>query len=318
MKVLVTGVSGKLGQLLAKVLVAAKHEVIGVDRRPWPLAPEGVEMHEVDLRKRPAEAVVRSRRPDAMVHMATVAHLQGKQAARHRMSLGATKAAIDYCNRYDVRHAVFVGRHTYYGASPDSPLYHNEDEPPMASDDFPELADLVAADLFAGSALWRHPQINTTVLRLCYTLGPSRHGTLAEYLKGPKVPTVMGFDPLYQFIHESDAAHAIAACLQHGLRGVFNVAGPSPLPLSTIIKETGRERVSLPEPLFAFMLGKFGLPRLAPGAVNHIKFPVVVDTTTFRQATGFKHRFDEYETLAAFREQELVSKSDAGIGEPKY
>lgn len=310
MKVVVTGVSGKLGQLLAHALVAAGHEVIGIDRRPWAGAPEGVDMHEIDLRKRPAEDIIRSQRPDALVHMATTAHLQGRQTARHRMSLGATKAAIDYCDRYHVRQAIFVGRHTYYGASADSPIYHNEDEPPVGSDDFPELADLVAADLFAGSALWRHPQINTAVLRVCYTLGPSRHGTLAGYLSAAKVPTVMGFDPLFQFMHESDAASAIVASLSCNLRGVYNVAGPSPLPLSTIIAETGKDQVAIPEPLFGFMLGRFGLSRLPVGATNHIKFPVVVDTTTFRQATGFKHQWDEYETLAAFRQAELVNKSE--------
>ena len=313
MRVVVTGVSGRLGQLLALALTRAGHEVIGIDRRPWPQAPAGVEMHEVDLRKRPAEAVIRSRRPDALVHMATVAHLQGRQTARNRMSLGATKAAIDYCDRYQVRQAIFVGRHTYYGASPDSPLYHNEDEPPVNSDDFPELADLVAADLYAGSALWRHPQINTAVLRLCYTLGPSHHGTLATYLSGSKVPTVLGFDPLFQFIHEADAVGAIIAALHAKLRGVFNVAGPSPLPLSKIIAEAGREQVSIPETLFRFVVGRFGFAPLPAGAINHIKFPVVVDTTTFRQASSFKHRHDEYETLAAFREPELVTKSELMI-----
>ncbi len=313
MRVVVTGVSGRLGQLLALALTRAGHEVIGIDRRPWPQAPDGVEMHEVDLRKRPAEAVIRSRRPDALVHMATVAHLQGRQTARNRMSLGATKAAIDYCDRYQVRQAIFVGRHTYYGASPDSPLYHNEDEPPVNSDDFPELADLVAADLYAGSALWRHPQINTAVLRLCYTLGPSHHGTLATYLSGSKVPTVLGFDPLFQFIHEADAVGAIIAALHAKLRGVFNVAGPSPLPLSKIIAEAGREQVSIPETLFRFVVGRFGFAPLPAGAINHIKFPVVVDTTTFRQASSFKHRHDEYETLASFREPELVTKSELMI-----
>ena len=37
----------------------------------------------------------------------------------------------------------------------------------------------VAADLFAGSALWRYPDMTTTVLRMCYTLGPAvQHGEL--------------------------------------------------------------------------------------------------------------------------------------------
>ncbi len=300
MKVVVTGIAGRLGRLIAVQLASEGHNVIGIDRRGWREAPDNVEVFEVDLRKRPAEDVFRTHEPDALVHMATVSHLHVPEAEHHRMSLGGTKAAIDYCERYGVGRAVFVGRHTYYGATPDSPLYHTEDEPPMAADDFPELADLVAADLFAGSALWRTPQIDTAVLRLCYTLGPSCHGTLADYLRGPKVPTVLGFDPLFQFMHESDAARAVVAALTRGLRGVYNVAGPSPMPLSNLIAEAGRDQVALPESLMPMLLGKFGLPWLPRGAFSHLKYPLVVDTRAFREQTGFIHEFDEYDTLEAF------------------
>ncbi|MEN9579028.1 MAG: hypothetical protein RJA70_2037 [Pseudomonadota bacterium] len=309
MKVLITGVSGRLGRVIADLLLKARHTVVGIDHRPWLGAPEGVEMHEVDLRKRPAEDIFRSHSPEAVVHMGTVSHLHLSDPERHRMSLGGTKAAIDYCHRYGVKHAVFVGRHTYYGATPDSPLYHTEDEPPMAAENFPELADLIAADLFAGSALWRYPNLNTAVLRLCYTLGPSQHGTLADFLRGPRVPTVLGFDPLFQFMHEVDAAQAVICALEAGLRGVFNVAGPTPLPLSKVIQETGREQVAIPEPLYAFAVGRFGLPWLPRGAINHLKYPIVIDPSAFRQASGFVNKYDEYDALQSFCEPEFVARN---------
>ena len=94
---------------------------------------------------------------------------------------------------------------------------------------FPELADLVAADLYAGSALWRYPALDTCVLRMCYTLGASVSGTLATFLKAQRVPMVLGFDPLYQFMHERDVVAAIQLTLEKRIRGVFNVAGPSPV-----------------------------------------------------------------------------------------
>jgi UDP-glucose 4-epimerase len=295
-----------LGRQIAERLVVEGHEVLGIDKRPWAGAPEAVEVFETDMRKRDAEDVFRTRRPDALVHMATVTHLHLPEREHHRLSLGGTKAAIDYCNRYDVGQAVFVGRHTYYGATSDSPLYHAEDEPPMAAEDFPELADLVAADLFAGSALWRYPAIDTAVLRLCYTLGASRHGTLADFLRGPKVPTVLGFDPLFQFMHERDAARAVVLAVTRRLRGVFNVAGPAPLPLSNLIQESGREQVALPESMMPFLLGKFGLPWLPRGAISHLKYPVVVEGKAFRELSGFINEFDEYDALQAFCEGQLV------------
>ncbi len=301
MKVLITGISGALGRLVATQLLNAGHEVIGIDRRPWYHPPEGVRVFEHDIRKRPAEDVFRTQRPDAMIHMATVTHLTHRSEDRFRINLGGTQAVFDHCHTYGVKQAIFVGRHTYYGAGPESALYHTESEPPMAVHTFPELSDLVAADLYGGSALWRYPEIDTAVLRLCYTLGPLRQGTLAAFIRGPRVPTVLGFDPLFQFMHDHDAADAICTSLYKGLRGVFNVAGPPPVPLSVIIQQTGRTNVPLPEPLFNFMLGRFGLPKLPRGALTHVKHPVVMDASAFHDATGWQPTHDEDATMHDFR-----------------
>ncbi len=301
MKVLITGISGKIGRLVTERFVDEGHTVLGIDRRPWPDAPDGVEIFTEDIRKRPAEDVFRTRQPDALVHMATVSHVTTGPEERYRINLRGTRTIFEHAHEYGVDQAIFVGRHTVYGAAPDAPLYYTEDEPPLAVSTFPELADLVAADLFAGSALWRYPEMNTCVLRVCYTLGPSRRGTLANFLAGPRVPTVLGFDPLYQFIHERDAARAICRALDSNLRGVFNVAGPQPVPLSNLIEVTGRTNVPLPAPVFERVLGKFGFPELPEGATPHVKYPVVVDDTPFREATGFTPQFDEIRTMEAFR-----------------
>lgn len=301
MKVVVTGISGVLGRMVGKELVNRGHTVFGIDRRPWPDAPKGVEMHMVDIRKRPAEDIFRTQQPDALIHMATVTHFTAPFEERYRINLHGTRAVFDHCHNYGVKTAIFVGRHTVYGASSDSPLYHRESDPPLAASTFPALADMVAADLYAGSILWRYPEVNTAVLRLVYTLGASKRGTLASYLRGPRVPTVMGFDPLYQFMHELDATEAICLALEKQLHGVYNVAGPQPVPLSLLCQVTGKRAVGIPEPLFAKFVGRLGFSDLPEGASHHIKYPVVVDGKLFRDATGFECRFDEIQTMEAFR-----------------
>jgi len=301
MKVLITGIAGKVARMVAERLLAAGHDVIGIDRRAWEGAPEAVLQHQVDIRKRAAEDVFRKHRPEGVIHMATVTHLTERSDDRYRINLEGTRAVFDHSTAYGARAVVFVGRHTYYGAGADAPLYHREDDPPMALQTFAELADLVAADLYAGTALWRFRELRTSILRLCYTLGPARTGTLATFLTGPRVPTILGYDPLYQFMHERDAAHAICLALEKQLHGVFNVAGPQPLPLSLIIHQTGRTRLPVPEPLFRFALGRFGLPRLPAGAVEHVKYPVTIDAAAFRQATGFRHQYDEDRTMSEYR-----------------
>jgi UDP-glucose 4-epimerase len=302
MKVLVTGISSKIANIVARHLLAAGHEVVGIDRRPWPDAPAGVEMHEVDLRKRAAEEVFRKTRPEAVIHMATVTHLVEKSEERYRVNLGGTRAVFDHSRAYGVKQVIFVGRHTYYGAAPDLPLYHGEDDPPMAMTTFPELSDLVAADLYATTALWRSPDLVTSVLRICYTLGATGTGTLCTFARGPRVPFILGFDPLFQFIHERDVARALVLALEKKLRGVFNVAGPQPVPLSLLVRETGRTPMPIPEFLFNLLMGRFGLPRLPPGALEHIKYPVVIDGAAFRVATGFSYEVDEVQAMHEFRD----------------
>lgn len=304
MKILITGISGKLGQRAATKLAARGDQVIGIDRRPWAEAPMGVEVHQTDIRKRAAEDVFRAFKPDAVVHMATVTHISQQSEDRYRINLQGTRAIVDHCHRYGVKQLIFVGRHTYYGAAPDSPLYHSEDEPPLGVHSFPELADLVAADLYAGSALWRFPAIDTAVLRIVYTLGPGKHGTLANYLRGPRIPTVLGFDPLFQFMHEFDVANAIAAALDAKIRGVYNVAGPAPMPLSSIIREAGRQAMPVPDAMMYITLGRFGMPFLPKGAIDHLKYPIIVDASAFKKATGFQHSYDESETIRAYVEAE--------------
>jgi len=114
------------------------------------------------------------------------------------------------------------------------------------------------------------------------------------------VPMVMGFDPLFHVMHEDDAADAIVRALSARARGIFNVAGPQPLPLSVVAHEARRRVLPLPETLLARLVGRAGLPRLSHGALAHIKYPIVVDASLFRRETGFAHRFDELTTARSF------------------
>lgn len=301
MKILITGISGAMARQLARALHAQGHTVVGIDRRPWPDAPEGITVHRVDVRKRPAEEVFRTERPQAVFHMATVTYFSARADERTRINLGGTQAVWERSARYGVEQVIFVGRHTVYGAAADAPIYRDADEPLLAGTTFPTLADLVAADLWASTALWRYPDMRTAVVRLVYTLGPSRRGTLASYLSDRRVPTILGYDPLFQFMHEEDAVRALGLTLEHKLKGIFNIAGPQPLPLSVICRAVGQKALPVPAAAFASLTGRLGFSRLPKASINHLKYPVVVDDRPFREATGFSPRYDEQQTLEAFR-----------------
>jgi UDP-glucose 4-epimerase len=292
-KVLITGVAGGIGRLLARRLLE-NYEVCGVDRVPWEGRPQSIAVHAVDLRKRGFEDVIRTELPTALVHMGFVRDFRSDVGRRHDVNVRGTKRLLDHCAHYGVQKLIVVSSGTVYGALFDNPFYMDEDRALEATRSYPEIRDLVEVDALATSFLWRYPHIRTCVLRPVNVLGHYVRSMISEYLRLERPPTVMGFDPLMQFIHEQDVVEAIAIALEHGLQGVFNVVGPGQVPLHTAIRETGGRGLPLPEfvmrPLIRRLFAR-GIVPWPEGAIDFLKFPVTLSGRHFVEATNFRPLF---------------------------
>ncbi len=108
--------------------------------------------------------------------------------------------------------------------------------------------------------LWRHPEVETVLLRPVNVLGPSVRTLLNRYLGRRRVFTVLGFDPIQQVLHEDDLGLAFEHALVSGVRGVFNVTGPGEVPLHVLIEEAGATAVPLPEAFIDLVKGRLGFP----------------------------------------------------------
>jgi len=292
-KVLITGISGGQGRLLARRLLDT-FEVCGVDRVAWEGRPKNVAVHQVDLRKRAFEDVFRTEQPTAVVHMGQIRHFRVSEQVRHDVNVRGTKQLLDHCVNYGVQKLVMISSGYVYGAAPDNPFYMDEDFPLGATRSYPEIRDLVEVDTLVSAFIWKYPHIRTAVLRPVNVLGYYVHSMIGEYLRQRRVPTVMGFDPMMQFIHEEDVSEAIALALEHGLQGVFNVVGPGAVPISVAIREAGRTALPLPEPLLRPMIDRmfrWGVVPYPPGAIDYVKYPVTLSGKRFVDATGFRPLF---------------------------
>lgn len=302
-KVLITGIAGGQGRLLARRL-RENYEVCGVDRATWEGAPRGISVHHVDIRKKKFEDVIRTEMPNAIIHMGFIRHFRTSPRERYDVNVRGTKQLLDHCVHHGVQNLVVISSSYVYGAAPENPYYMDEDAPLSASRSYPEIRDLVEVDALASSFLWRYPHIRTCVLRPVNVLGYYVHSMIGQYLRERRVPTVMGFDPMLQFIHEEDVSDAIALALEHGLQGVFNVTGPGEVPLHTAIRETGGTAWPLPEllmrPLFEQGF-RFGVLPYPPGAIDYLKYPVTVSGTRFIDATHFRPLFGLEEIFHSVR-----------------
>jgi UDP-glucose 4-epimerase len=302
-KVLITGIAGGQGRLIAERLRGA-FRLSGVDRTAWDGHPPEISVHTIDLRKRKMEDIFRSEQPDAVVHHAFIRHFKVEPRVRHEVNVLGTKRLLEYCVTYGVKRIVVLSSHYVYGALPDNPYYVDEEYPLNVSRTYPEVRDLAEVDTLCNAFLWRHPEIATTILRPVATIGPSVHSTMARYLRQRYVPMIMGFDPMTQFIHEDDVAEAVALALERGTHGVFNVVGPDAVPLSVAIRECGATAVPVPEPLARLVFGQLfqlGLYHVPPGAIDFVKYPCTLDGSRFRAATGFTPRRSLEDIFASVR-----------------
>ena len=70
-RIVVTGISGRLGRLLGQRL-HLDHEVLGLDRRPMVRKPKDIEVFQVDIRRKKCERLFRNRhRMNCSLHVST-------------------------------------------------------------------------------------------------------------------------------------------------------------------------------------------------------------------------------------------------------
>ena len=301
--VLITGIAGGQGRLIARRL-ASTFDLIGVDRTYWEGHPPGLRVHKVDIRKRKFEDIFRTERPSAVVHLAFIRHFRGDAETRHEVNVLGTKRLLEYAIAHGVKRVIVLSSSYVYGALPDNPYYMDEDCPLNVSRNYPEVRDLAEVDTLATGFLWRHPEVATTIIRPVSTLGYYVHSTMGRYLRQRYVPTIMGFNPMMQFLHEDDLAEAIVLAIEGHTRGVFNLVGPGAVPLHVAIRETGSTALPLPEfavrPMIQ-QLFRWGLYPFPPRAIDFAKYQCTLDGTRFREATGFEPRFALAEIFAAVR-----------------
>jgi UDP-glucose 4-epimerase len=107
---------------------------------------------------------------------------------------------------------------------------------------------------------------------------------------------------MIQVIHEEDIVRAIELALRPGVRGIFNVAGPPPAPLSRVVRAVGRPALPIPHPLAATMLAPLWRLRVASfptPELDHIRYVCMVDDRRAKETMGYAPTKNLEETVRA-------------------
>jgi UDP-glucose 4-epimerase len=296
--VLVTGICGRLGKRLARVL-HRERLVVGVDRRPFVDKPKDIVHAQVDIRRKKLKDVFRANDIQAVVHLGVMHDPRASAAEHHSWNVAGFTKLLEYVAQFRVPKLVVLSSANVYGPQPSNPQFLSEESPLLGGQNFSDIRDLIEVDMLAQSFFWKLPETETVILRPVHILG-SVHNAPSNFLRLNPVLTVMGYDPMAQVVSEADIVHAIELALRPGIRGIFNIAGPEAVPLSRLIKILGRQRLSVPYSLASLVLRRLWSLRLTTFPVpelDHIRFVCMVDDRRARHVLGYSPRISLDETV---------------------
>lgn len=299
-RVLITGVSRFWGAELAERLELDPRveQIVGLDVRQPTRELSRTDFVRADLRHSLIGKLIRALGIDTVVHTNLIVDPRRTSArVAHETNVIGTMNLLAACSGPDspVRRLVVKSSTAIYGAEPDDPSFFTEEMSRRTPPTDAFSRDIVEVEAYVHDFALRQPQATVTVLRFANVLGPDLQTPFQAYFSLPLVPTVAGFDPRIQLLHESDAVEVLYRATVEDHPGIYNVAGPGIVLLSQAIRIVGRR----PAPVIPFVGGgvaTFALRRLGlldwpPHLLRLIQYGRGVDISRLESEFGFRPRY---------------------------
>ena len=316
--VLVTGASTFLGGYLVARLAANPdiEKVLAVDsrvpRKDLLRRMGRAEFLRVDIRRPTIAKALAAYDVDTVVHAATsIADTAPHSAAIKEFNLVGAMQVCAACQRTpSVKRLVLRSTAMVYGAGSRDPSHFAEETRAPREPKRGYGRDLLDVEGYVRGLGRRRQDIDITIVRPQAMLGPRITTRMSSYLSLPVVPTVIGFQPRLQFLHEEDALAAMEHVTLAGKVGTYNISGEGVVTLTQAIRRVGHIELPVPSSLLAPIAGVFQDLRsatLRSSQTEFLTYGRVLDTTRMRTELGFVPRYTTLETLDDFIERSGVT-----------
>ncbi|MFF5338649.1 NAD-dependent epimerase/dehydratase family protein [Streptomyces sp. NPDC013181] len=233
---------------------------------------------------------------------------QGRTAVKETNVIG-TMQLLGACQKAPAVQRLVVKSSTgVYGSAPRDPAVFHETTPPKSLPGGGFAKDAAEVEGYVRGFARRRPDVAVCVLRFANILGPDPDSPLADYLSLPVLPTVFGYDPRLQFVHEDDVLDVLGIAASEPRRGTlnsgtFNIAGDGVLLLSQCARRLGRPTVPMLLPAVTWVgqaLRAVGMADFSPEQIRLLTHGRVVSTVQMRETLGFSPKYSTGETFAEF------------------
>lgn len=314
--IVVLGAMGIIGSRVLKYLEESKNhkKVIVIDHKKPEFHLKKAKFYKFDLTAPTADAdlaeILKNENCDTLIHTALPASPLKNVDYSHELIAIGSYYIFNACHAAKVRKVVMSTTTDVYGAFPTNPNFLTEDMPLKGHLQDKMLADRIDAEKQAHLFQKKNPESVLTIFRHCTILGPNIDTYKTRYLKRPMLLTMLGYDPLIQFVHVDDVIRAFIKIVEEDHRGVFNFTADGVLPLSRIVELSGAVAVPVTPRLFKSVvqfLWNLDISPAPASLANFLRFLCVADNQKFKRIVGYKPQYNSKETFLEFIKSNRVS-----------
>jgi UDP-glucose 4-epimerase len=312
-RILITGLSSHLGGRLAQALERDPDvdSIVGIDTEDPRHELQRTEFVRVEIEPGLLRRILNAAAIDTVLDTRLLTNpLLESLPEAHAVNVTDTAAILDACDDRGspVRKIVFKSSAHYYGWGPGGPAFLREDMPRRSPPGAAIERDVVEAETAVSEFAARHPDTTVTITRLADELEGDARASRLSLLSLPVIPSMLGFDPRFQFVHEDDVVGALAFAARHDLPGVYNVAGDGVLVLSEVVSLLGKTMLPVLPPWGASFavaqLRRLGL-RMPVETLRQLRYGRGLDNRRLK-AAGYSYRYTSREAVLKLRARQRL------------
>ncbi|HXP54194.1 MAG TPA: NAD-dependent epimerase/dehydratase family protein [Streptosporangiaceae bacterium] len=241
---------------------------------------------------------------DVVVHTDLDLAPDSEHRARRAFNVRGAQTVLTAAAAGRVGRVVLVTSTMVYGAKADNPVPLSEGTQLAADIDSSVAGDLVEIEQLAGRSPRAHPGLELTVVRPAALVGDEIDTIVTRHFEAPRLLTVKGCEPRWQFCHIDDLISALELAVSGEVTGEFAVGCDGWLDQEQVYELSGLRGIELPAGLTfgtAQRLHRVGVTPAPAADLRYVVYPWVVDCATLRQA-GWRPEYGNTEVLAALLE----------------
>ncbi len=322
-RVLITGLGTFWGGRVAQAMESdpTVDVIIGLDTHEPKIELERTEYVRCDENYSILNRIVKATQVDTIVHtFLVVDSTMMRSRTMHEINVIGTMNLFAAAAQPGsaVREVVVKSSTHVYGSDREDPVWFREETPRSHPPQTNLERNLESVEGYVRDFAEDNPHVNVALLRFSNVLGPDLETPFSRALELPMVPSVFGFDPRLQFVHEDDVIRALMFVLDQRLPGIYNVAGDGLLPWTEVAKICGKRTFPLPPvgtSLVTLPLSRAGVA-LPDELMQLLRYGRGVDNGRLKRA-GFEYHYTSAGAVEAFIEA-LRLRSTVGDSEPAY